>query len=66
MQIFVCAGGFAPRPPQYPPIANFWLRSWCFYFYSVILCKLILRLAAVHDFPQAALSLNKFAQPWYR
>ena len=22
------AGGFAPRPPNSPPIANFWLRTW--------------------------------------
>ena len=22
------AGGFAPRPPKQPPIANFWLSAW--------------------------------------
>ena len=24
------AGGFAPRPPKQPPIANFWLRA-CYF-----------------------------------
>ena len=27
-------------------------------------CKVILRLAGAYGFPQAALSLNKFAHPW--
>ena len=36
----------------------------CFYCCYVILCKLILWLASVYDFPQAALSLNSFAYPW--
>ena len=38
-------------------------QSLCFYCCCVILCKLILRLARVYDFRQAALSLNNFAQP---
>ena len=45
---------------------NFWLRAWCFNCCYVILCKLILRLAGVYGFPQAALSLNKFAHPCSR
>ena len=36
----------------------------CFYYCYVILCKLILWLASVYDFPQAALSLNNFTYPW--
>ena len=59
-------GGFAPRPSKHPPIANFWLHAWCFYFCYAVLCKPILRLAGVHGFPQAALSLNKFAHPCTR
>ena len=34
-----------PGPQNMPHIANFWLRSWCFYCCYVISCKLILRLA---------------------
>ena len=89
MQIFLCTGGSAPRPPclqrlgaspldpqlpvdegfaprpkKHPPITNFGLRAWYFYCCYVILCKLILQLAGVYGFPQAALSLNKFAHPW--
>ena len=63
MQSFFAAGGSAPRPPKHFPIANFWLRAWCFYCCYVTLCKPILRLAGVYGFPQAALSLNKFAHP---
>ena len=55
------AGGFVPRPPKHHPIAYFWLRAWSFYCCCVILCELILRLAGVYGFPQAAVSLNKFA-----
>ena len=39
-------------------------QSLCFYRCYIILCKLILRLAGVYGFPQAALSLNNFAHPW--
>ena len=59
------AEGFAPRPSKHPPNTNFGLRAWYFYCYYVILCELILRLADVHGFPQATLSWNKFAHPWY-
>ena len=55
-----------PRPRKHLPIANFWLHAWCFNCCYVILCKLILRLAGVYGFPQAALSLNKFAHPCSR
>ena len=58
------AGGLAPRPPKQPPIANFWLRTRCFYCCYVIWCKLILLLASVSGFAQVALALNKFAHPW--
>ena len=58
------AGGFDLRPPNTAPLANFWLRVWCFYCCYIILWKLILRLAGVCGFPQAALSLTKFAHPW--
>ena len=51
------AGSFAPN-------ANFWLRAGSFHCSYVILCKPILRLAGVYGFPQAALSLSKFAHPW--
>ena len=50
--------GLQSIPPTY-----FFLRAWCFYCGYVILCKLILRLAGVYSFPQAALSLDKFAYP---
>ena len=73
MQNFLCVGGsapvppaaegFAPNPQTHPPIANFWLRARCLNRCYVILCKLILRLAGVYGFPQAAFSLNKFAHP---
>ena len=53
-------------PPKTSPIANFWLRTWSFNCCYVILSELILRLAGVYRFPQAALSLNKFAHPWFR
>ena len=56
------AGGFAPRLLKHPlSIANFWLCAWCFYCCFVILCRLILRLAGAYGFPQAAISLHKFA-----
>ena len=55
------AEGFAPRPPQHPSITNFGLRAWYFNCCYVILCQLILLRADVYGFPQAALSLNKFA-----
>ena len=60
---FFCTEGSTPRPPKHFPIANFWLRAWCFYCCYVILCKPIMRLAGVYGFPQAAFSLNKFAHP---
>ena len=56
---------FLSQAPKKPPIANFWLRTWCFYFCYVILCKLILNIAGVFGFPQAALSLKNFAHPWF-
>ena len=56
--------GFVPRPSKHHPIANFWLRAWCFHCSCIILSKTILRLAGVYGFPQSALSLNKFAHPW--
>ena len=63
---FVCVLGAglrlqASKTPT--PIANFWLRAWCFDCCYVVLCKLILQLAGVYGFPEAALSLNKFAHP---
>ena len=76
MQIFCVLGALPSDPrdfsgwgvcsqnPKTSLIVNFWLRAWCFYCYTVILCKLILRLAAGYGFAQVALSLNKFAHPW--
>ena len=63
MQLFLCWGLRlqTPRPQKAPLNAILWLRLWCFYYCYVILFKLILWLAGVYGFRQAALSLNKFA-----
>ena len=58
--------GLCPKPPYTSPITNFWLRARFFNCYYVILCKLILRLAVVYGFLQAALFLNKFAHHWFK
>ena len=62
------AGDFYPRPPKQPHHCEFLATRPVFLLLLryAILCKLILRLAGVYGFPQAALSLNKFAHLWDR
>ena len=61
---FAAAGGFALQAPKTPPTLRI---SGCVTGVIIavmfFLCKLILRLAGVGGFLQAALSLNKFAHP---
>ena len=76
---FFCAGGSGPRSPSLQrrlgvrpqtlktsPHCEFLATRLVFYCCYVVWCKPILRLAGVHGFPKAALSLNKFAHPWLR